>query len=127
MHDVADHVVESLETWARWALDRRGGRAHALSAEGRYIAERLRGDEEEDRRDVRVPLDVRRALATFERINPVAGFPVVLYLALTAEFVLRLREHEVRGYLRRHGHEVARRDVDALVRRAVAEAARRLA
>lgn len=128
-HGAADDTLHALETWARWARDRRGaGDGRCGSVEGRYTAERLAGDTEEERRTARAPLDVRLALRVFQRINPETGaFPVLLYLVLTAELVLRLEPWEMRGYLRRHGHHVARADLDVLVRRALAEAARRLA
>jgi hypothetical protein len=122
----ADTAIElRLANWARWARDRRGFAGRCGSVEGRYVAERLAGDTEDDRRTARTPLDVRLALRVFERINPETGkFPAVLYLVLTAEFVHRMQPWEIRGYLRRHGHPIARHDVDAIVRRAVIEAGR---
>ncbi len=128
-HAAPADIEHAIETWARWARDRRGvGGGRCRSAEGRYAPERLAGDTEADRRTAREPLDVRLAVNTFKRINPALGdFPALFYLVLTAEYVLRLEPHAMRGYLRRHGHLVARADLELLVRRAVAEAARRLA
>jgi hypothetical protein len=119
-----DNAIHSrLVNWARWSRSGKSA-ARAKSMEGRYRPEMLRDGEEEDRRSVSVPVDLRDASAVQRALCPTRGLPVKLRLLLSAEFIYRLDMPRLQGYMRRHGHGgINARDVDGLVIDAVTAAA----
>lgn len=116
---------DRLVNWARWS---RSGKSseRTKSIEGRYRPELLREGEEEERRSASMPIDVRDALLVQRALCPTRGFPVKLRLVLSAEYILRLDVPRMQGYLRRHGHGATARDLDGLLRDAMASAANRV-
>ncbi|MEN9807217.1 MAG: hypothetical protein RL756_1737 [Pseudomonadota bacterium] len=117
---------DRLVNWARWSRTSRNRLHTCCSIEGRYRPERLTEQEEADRRTADDPIDVRDALAVFRAVNPANGFPVRFTLALSAEFIFRLRPDQFRAYMRRHGEHVREREYDELVRIAIHAAANAL-
>ena len=117
-----DKIHNRLVNWARWSRSGKSS-ARTQSMEGRSRPEMLRDGEEEDRRSVSVPLDVRDALLVQRALCPTRGFPVKLRLLLSAEFIYRMDVPRLQGYLRRHGHGgINARDVDSLMADAVCAA-----
>ena len=91
--------------------------------EGRYRPEMLRDGEEEERRSMSVPLDVRDALLVQRALCPTRGFPVKMRLLLSAEYIYRMDVPKLQGYMRRHGHGgINARDIDSLIVGAVTSA-----
>jgi hypothetical protein len=117
---------DRLINWARWSRTSANRLHTCCSIEGRYRPERLTEQEEFDRRTADDPIDVRDALAVFRAVNPANGFPVRFSLALSAEFIFRMRPDAFRGYMRRHGEPVREREYDELVRIAIHAAANAL-
>ena len=111
--DLADTHAR-LQNWARWARDRPAV-VRCFSLEGRYRPELLRGDEEQERRQASVPVDVRDALLVYRAVNVAHGFPVRAAFTLAAEYVFKMPQEMFSGYMRRHGFPVRYRALHELV------------
>ena len=117
-----DKIHNRLVNWARWSRSGKSS-ARTQSMEGRYRPEMLRDGEEEDRRSVSVPLDVRDALLVQRALCPTRGFPVKLRLLLSAEHIYRMDVPKMQGYMRRHGYAgINARDIDRLMADAMTSA-----
>lgn len=103
-----------LKNWARWARDRPAV-VRCFSLEGRYRPELLRGDEEQERRQASISVDVRDALLVYRAVNVAHGFPARAAFTLAAEYVFRMPPEMFSGYMRRHGFPVRYRALLELV------------
>ena len=98
--DLAE-IDDRLDNWGRWAHER-ARRGRAMSAEGRYLPERLRGEEETDRRRAALPIDAIDATVVDAALAPVKGFPMRESRLLKLHYVRRLSDKNVRETLRIH-------------------------
>ena len=97
-------IDDRLDNWGRWAHER-ARRGRAMSAEGRYLPERVRGDEEADRRRPSLPIDAADAVLVDAALAPVKGFPMRESRLLKMHYVRRLSDKTVREELRIHVHD----------------------
>jgi hypothetical protein len=82
-----------LDDWGWWVRERVGQHGRCRSIEGRYLPERVAGEEE--RRPMRL-LDVQACLAV-ERVVCAPGFPAVARLMLKGWYVLRIAREKIAG------------------------------
>lgn len=121
---------ERLRNFGRWSRGGGGGGpGRCFSIEGRYLRERLKEDDEEERRRPRSIVDELDALVVYRAILPIYGFPRSLVPVIWGVYVWRLRGESLRAYLRRPPLKlsVRGRDLENLVHEAELAAHNRLA
>ena len=120
-------MVGRLMNWGAWSRDPGAVRLTVGSAEKHYVADRLRGDEAEDRIAPRVPIDIRDAKRLRDALCPTRGFDRTRFLLLAGTFVHRLEGADLVAFLRHRGVEIRRHQIDDRLGEAIVAAGEALA
>jgi len=90
---IDDAMDRLLDDWGWWARARNGSGYRCRSIEGRYMPERVPGDEDRNPRRV---VDEQACLEV-ERVVCAPGFPVIARLMLKCWYVLRISREKITG------------------------------